>query len=233
MPHLFIDSPERLAAQATDNCQNQEFSSDLPTIHQGKPRSTATVSTRLIGDIFKVHFRIATPRKEIVGKAKLSPTDNPYDFDVAQFFLSPGGRGKVYPYFEFQVTAHDQIFLVTKTAKRHNEHREKLPNESGTGVIENFRFGHRAKISNDHWTVDMEIPLNNLPGWTGKASDVNGSAGVILGAKSPSSDRTFLNLYTTKKNPTRVPNFHQPAEFAEIIKCETGQAAPKTGLGSK
>jgi hypothetical protein len=167
----------------------------------------ARVSFSLDGSVLRAHFDVKA--SSVYGKPKLGPGEYPYQFDVAEVFVSAEGG---VPYFEFEVTPFNQAFEVRiyypnpQPPAPGVEPKKAFQNNPGVHAE------HKAARTADGWTADLAIPLDRL-GWRGDAAKIVGNAFVILGKKGE-------KRYFSRSLPEQVkPNFHLPIHFKPLLGC--------------
>lgn len=165
-----------------------------PVVNQMKVDHPVQIDIALNGSFLKISFEVTAD--EINSKPKFTPKDYPFQFDVVELFLSVGDD--VYPYYEFEISPHDQTFVVRiDTAKK---------------FINNAKveWTHSAQLTAQGWTAEMTIDLAKL-GWSGDIAKVKGNVYAITG-KSPNRHFWSLSLPKMKK-----ANFHSPQYFLPLI----------------
>lgn len=153
------------------------------------------VTALLTDDALTTRFTVSTP--SLNAKRVLGPGEYPYQFDVVELFVTFSDSGL--PYFEFEVSPHNQTFQVRIVSAR--EHHE--------GV--DLGLTSTAAIVPGGWNAELTIPLKPL-GWDGDPAKIRGNFFSTLGRVPRSYWSTFL--------PKAVkPNFHRPEYFERLLQC--------------
>jgi hypothetical protein len=159
-------------------------------------KNPVQVRTSLTDGTLIASFSVASPTMN--AKKVLAPGEHPYQFDVVELFVTFSETG--FPYFEFEVSPHNQTLQVKIVgAKEHHEGVDLGPTST-------------AQIAKGGWTAEMKIPLKSL-GWDGDPSKIRGNLYSILGA---AKKRSYWSAFLPK---AAKANFHQPQYFKALSQC--------------
>ena len=155
------------------------------------------VRASLSGDTLIANYTVSTP--SLNAKKNFGPQEHPYMFDVVELFLTFSETG--FPYYEFEVSPHNQTFQVKIPKRGRFEEGAKL------GLVS------AATILPGGWTAELKSPLRSL-GWDGDRSKIRGNFYSILGR---GQERSFWSSFLPRANKA---NFHQPQFFQPLLRCE-------------
>ena len=159
-------------------------------------KNPVQVHTSLADGALIARFAVASP--SINAKKLLAPNEHPYAFDVVELFLTFSDGG--FPYFEFEVSPHNQTFQVRIVSKK----------DRHEGV--DLGLTSTAEISHSGWAAELRIPLKPL-GWDSDPGKIRGNLYSVLG---PSKGRSYWGAFLPK---AAKPNFHQPQYFKALSLC--------------
>lgn len=166
-----------------------------PLVNQTNIDLPVQTQVELNGNFLKVSFDVTS--EQINAKPVFNPNEYPFQFDVVELFLSL--EETAYPYYEFEVSPYDQVFVVKIPALKKFVNNAKVD------------WTHSAQLTPQGWSAVMTIDLSKL-GWDGDISKVKGNLYAITG-KSPNRHFWSLSLPRMKK-----ANFHSPQYFQNLIK---------------
>jgi hypothetical protein len=159
-------------------------------------KNPVQVHAALAGDTLVTRFSVSTT--SLNAKKVLAPGEYPYQFDVAELFVTFSESG--FPYHEFEVSPYNQTFQVRIVSAR--QHQE--------GV--DLGLTSTVELSRSSWIVEMKIPLKPL-GWNGDPEKIRGNLYSILGQER---QRSFWSVFLPK---AAKANFHQPQYFQTLLSC--------------
>ena len=159
-------------------------------------KNPVEVRTSLADDALIASFSVTS--SSMNAKKVLAPGEHPYEFDVVELFVTFSDNG--FPYFEFEVSPHNQTLQVKiVSAKEHHE-----------GV--DLGLTSTAQIAKGGWTAELKIPIKSL-GWDGDPGKVRGNLYSVLGA---AKKRSYWSAFLPK---AAKANFHQPQYFKPLSPC--------------
>jgi len=160
-------------------------------------KNPVEVKVSLADGALTARFSVSAP--SLNAKRVLGPQEHPYMFDVVELFVTFSETG--FPYYEFEVSPHNQTFQV-KTISR-TMHQEGVD----LGLVSS------ATIASGGWSAELKIPLMPL-GWDGDPRKLRGNFFSIL-ERAPK--RSFWSSFLP---PAKTANFHQPQFFQQLLQCE-------------
>ncbi len=169
----------------------------LHVVYSKRPTPNTKVSVQFALDRDQLLVRFDVRNPHLNAKALFGPKDYPFSYDVVEVFLSVEGAKANLPYYEFEVSPHNQTYLV----KIIDPKKQMI----GNFPVEGFQSSTNPTAKG--WEAELSIPLRVL-GWNGDSKNIVGNAYSISGA-SPNRTYWGLSLPVEKK-----PNFHLPQYFA-------------------
>jgi len=197
-PRRPFPAVKSLAAFAVLLCFSKATACDLALVAPAASslNNPVQVQAALADGVLTARFSVSSP--SLNAKKVLAAGEYPYQFDVVELFITFSDSG--FPYFEFEVSPHNQTFQVRIESRK--EHHE--------GV--DLGLTSTAAISQRGWTAELKIPLKTL-GWDGDPARIRGNFYSVLGQ---ARQRSFWSTFLPK---SAKANFHQVQYFKPLLQC--------------
>jgi hypothetical protein len=157
-------------------------------------KNPVEVKVSLADGALTARFSVSAP--SLNAKRVLGPQEHPYMFDVVELFVTFSETG--FPYYEFEVSPHNQTFQVKIISRTRHQEGVDL------GLVSS------ATIAPGGWSAELKIPLMPL-GWDGDPRKLRGNFFSIL-ERAPK--RSFWSSFLP---PAKTANFINHSFFSSCF----------------